>query len=137
MAHDAVCPSTLPEFVTRDGPDSSVLQSVLKQNLPRSDLNKSQRAMIAASLATYAHGGDRYCSNSGELSQEAVGRLLSISGRSVGTAKRVRDQGIPELTQAVMNGSISVSAAVKMVSLPTNDQRKLLSARLSRTRCAR
>lgn len=72
-------------------------------NLKRRHLTESQRAMVAASLANMpAH---RPAGNSANLqtSQSKAADMLQVSPRSVATAAKVRDDGAPELIDAVQH----------------------------------
>ena len=83
---------------------------VVSLNLKRRHLNESQRAVVAAKLATLGHGGDRSKSPIGDLKQSEAAQLLNVGKRSVERAREVLDEGAPELVQAVEQGRVSVSA---------------------------
>src|SRR5262245_61869945 len=68
---------------------------VVSQNLARRHLNESQRAVVAAKLATFEHGGDRSKASIDALSQAAAGKLLNVSKPSVERAKKVQREGAP------------------------------------------
>jgi hypothetical protein len=61
----------------------------LDRGAGRRHLNESQRAMIAATLATMEHGGDRSKNSKGEISplnipsQKAAAELLNVSRNTV------------------------------------------------------
>lgn len=81
------------------------LSYVISKNLHRRHLNESQRAMVAAKIATLTHGGDRanqYVGGKrpiGPLPQSEAAKLLNVGETSLKRAARVRDGGIKELQQ--------------------------------------
>jgi N6-adenosine-specific RNA methylase IME4 len=93
---------------------------VISANLRRRHLDESQRAMVAAKLATLKDG------QRGDLVQGLpIGRaseLLNVGERSVARARDVQDHGVPELIHAVEQGSVSVSAAADVATLPKCEQ---------------
>jgi len=89
---------------------------VLSQNLHRRHLKQSQRAMIAAKMATLKRGdiktqmdGKQNC-----LPIDDASGLLSVSPRSVIAAKHVLDNGCKQLIEAVEACEIAVSMAEKL-----------------------
>jgi hypothetical protein len=70
------------------GPDPR--RYVVSMNVKRRHLNESQRALIAAQLATFTHGGDRTGKASIDaLSQQEAAVLLNVSEPSVERAVKV------------------------------------------------
>ncbi len=59
---------------------------------PRRHLNVSQRAMIAAELADFDHGGDRSKSSNGGLKISEAAQALNVGERTVDRAKQVKDK---------------------------------------------
>lgn len=102
--------------------EGSPLAFVISANLARRHLNESQRAMVAARLANMDHGGDRPSKNDSnfeaanlplrKISQSAAAALLSVSARSVRTAKTVLESG-DGLVSKVDAGELSISKANK------------------------
>lgn len=86
---------------------------VITTNLHRRHLKQSQRAMIAAKMATLKHGQKKtdvqFCT-----SAEDASCLLSVSKRSVDSAKHVIDNGCKQLVDAVEACEITVSMAEKL-----------------------
>jgi ParB-like chromosome segregation protein Spo0J len=111
------------DCATRDYPGNDPLAFVLSMNLQRRHLDESQRAMIAARLATMRQGERTdLVEISTKLSQEQAAGLVHVSRETVVAAKRVLQDGAPELAQAVEAGTLTVSAAVPLTALPREDQ---------------
>ena len=91
------------------GPDPR--RYVVSANVKRRHLNESQRALIAAQLATFTHGGDRTGKASIDaLTQQEAAVLLNVSEPSVERASKVIKNGVPALVEAVKSGKLRVSA---------------------------
>lgn len=87
---------------------------VLSHNLERRHLNTSQRAMVAAKIATYEHGGNRKSNDQGaNLPLEKAAEKMGVSKRSASDAKQVLKNAEPEIVEAVTNGDMAVSKAAK------------------------
>lgn len=105
---------------------------VISHNLHRRHLTESQRAMVAEKLANLPHGGDR---KSGEIksgiptliSTPKAAVMLNISADSVKQARKIAKQGSPELNEAVMQGGVSLAAAVDVSSLPHDEQATIVA----------
>jgi transposase len=100
---------------------------VISLNLRRRHLTESQRAMVAANLATLAHGGSRQGANLrlGRSNSQAA-KLLNVSERSVDSARAIRDRGIEELQSKVSSGAMSVSTAAEIARLPDAEQKEVV-----------
>jgi ParB-like chromosome segregation protein Spo0J len=138
-----------PEFRTYAGDESSLLSFVVSLNLHRRHLNESQRAMVAARLANMRQGARTdLVENSTksaavpgsspsaqhatevlgvEISQAQAAELLNVSRQSVNTARKVHDQGVPELVEKVTAGALSVSAAAAIAEVPVEEQREVIA----------
>jgi ParB-like chromosome segregation protein Spo0J len=90
-----------PTFTVYTGDDP--VAYVVSLNLRRRHLDESQRAMVAAKLATLQRGDNQH-SPIGETSQAKAAELLNVGKRSVERAADVRAHGAPELVQAVERG---------------------------------
>jgi N6-adenosine-specific RNA methylase IME4 len=98
---------------------------VVSLNLHRRHLNESQRAMVAAKLATLEDG-----QRSDRVLGLPIGRaseLLGVGERSVARARVVQSDGAPGLVAAVESGRVSVSAAADVASLPVSEQREIVA----------
>ncbi|HEY4112884.1 MAG TPA: MT-A70 family methyltransferase [Rhizomicrobium sp.] len=118
------------------------LAYVLSKNLARRHLNESQRAMVAARLATLKQGeankGSRGAAeDTGDaasprpprekIRQADAAHTLAISERSLRTARAVQEKGTPELIAAVDGGKIAVSLAAQAAKLPVEQQQAVLA----------
>jgi hypothetical protein len=110
------------EHYTGDDP----IGYVISLNLRRRHLDESQRAMVAAKLATLRRGDNQH-SPIGETSQAKAAELLNVGKRSVERAAIVRETGSPELVRAVEQGVVSVTAAADVASMSREAQRELLA----------
>jgi protein gp37 len=97
---------------------------VISRNLKRRHLNESQRAMVAAKLATLRRGDNQY---SEHPSIEGSSKLLNVGHASVERAKAVQKAGVPELIAAVEQGKVSVSAAADVASRAQDEQREIIA----------
>jgi len=103
-----------------DGADP--VAEIVSLNAIRRHLNASQRAMLAARIANFEHGGDRKSKNQGanlpveKISIQQAAELLNVSPRSVEAARKVLSEGNPGLVAAIDAGKMSVSKATKTFS---------------------
>jgi hypothetical protein len=106
-----------PVFKEYKGDDP--LGYVVSLNLKRRHLDASQRAMIAAKIATTKHGGDRKPDQEANLpletSSAVAAEIMNVSPRSVTLARSVIKSGNQKLIESVTTGAMVVSAAAKIV----------------------
>jgi N6-adenosine-specific RNA methylase IME4 len=114
-----------PRFEQYAGDDP--IGFVVSMNLRRCHLCESQRALVAAKLATMKQGARTDLSPIGELSQAKAAELLNVGKRSVERAADVRETGAPELVRAVEQGTVSVAAAADVATMSLEAQRELLA----------
>jgi N6-adenosine-specific RNA methylase IME4 len=98
---------------------------VVSLNLRRRHLDESQRAMVAAKLATLRDG-----QRADLVEGLPIGRaseLLNVGDRSVARAREVLDHGVPELRQAVERGEVSVTAAADVATESAEAQREIVA----------
>jgi N6-adenosine-specific RNA methylase IME4 len=100
---------------------------VISLNLRRRHLNESQRALVAAKLATLQHGVRQSGKFAAVPTQGEAAALLNISERSVRSAREVQEHGTPELVHAVEQGAVSVSAAADVATLSAQEQREIVA----------
>jgi DNA modification methylase len=104
---------------------SDPLGYVISKNLHRRHLDESQRAMVAAKLATLRDG-----QRADLVEGLPIGRaseLLNVGERSVARARGVQEHGTPELVQAVERGNVKVSAAADIATESLERQREILA----------
>jgi N6-adenosine-specific RNA methylase IME4 len=97
---------------------------VISMNLRRRHLDESQRAMVAAKLATLRRGDNQHAEG---LPIGRSSELLNVGERSVARAREVLDHGVPELRQAVERGTVSVSAAADVSTESAEAQREIVA----------
>jgi N6-adenosine-specific RNA methylase IME4 len=107
---------------TYDGDDP--VGFVVSLNLKPRHLSESQRAMVAAKLATLRSGDNQHSEG---LPIGRSSQLLNVSERSTARARNVREGGAPELVRAVERGELSVSAAADVATLSHAEQREILA----------
>lgn len=126
----------VPETRTFVGPDESLVPFVVSLNLHRRHLSESQRAMVAGRLARLPLGANQYGSANLPTQSEAAS-LLNVSERSVRDAKRVQDDGVPELAAMVEAGELAVSTAAAIAGVEPDEQREVIAADDEKTIIAR
>ena len=107
-----------PQFTEWDGVGTPEA-FVISKNLKRRHLNVSQRAMIAAKLATMCSGTRTDLEPSAKLPEVSIpqaAQQLSVGARSVKHARKVLSEGTPETIASVERGDLSVSRAAGAVS---------------------
>lgn len=109
------------------GDERAALAFVLSTNLHRRHLDESQRAMVAARVATLRHGGDRSKMPIGSLPRSEAAEQCNVGERTVARAATVIAKGDAELVRAVDAGQLPVSVAAKLVDLPVEDQRAIVA----------
>ncbi|MFN7877470.1 MAG: ParB/RepB/Spo0J family partition protein [Pirellula sp.] len=96
---------------------------VLSHNLHRRHLTESQRAMVAAKVATMKQGARTDLRSIEPKSNEDAASQMKVSPASVKRAKNVIAKGAVEVQQAVEQGSLPVSVASELVkAVPDKDQ---------------
>lgn len=100
---------------------------VVSLNLHRRHLNESQRAMVAARLATFGKGRPSGNPPIGGITQTGAAQLLNVGERSLQRARMVIDNGIDELQSAVESKAMAVSTAANLAHLPADTQREVLA----------
>jgi N6-adenosine-specific RNA methylase IME4 len=112
----------VPVYVPFCGDDPVAF--VVDANLHRRHLDESQRANVAAKLATLKLGANQHSEGP---SIEEASRLLNVGHASVERAKAVQRDGAPELQHAVERGQISVSAAAEIATESPEQQREVVA----------
>jgi len=97
---------------------------VLSANLHRRHLNESQRAMVAAKLASLKVGANQHTKEG--LSIERASKLSTASEATANRCKKVLSDGVPELAQMIEQGQVAASLAEAVAKLPKEKQAELV-----------
>ncbi|WP_169453489.1 MT-A70 family methyltransferase [Pleomorphomonas oryzae] len=116
------------------GSEADALEFVLSKNLHRRHLTESQRAMVAANLATLAPGRPDTNNepNSAHFRLSDAAKRLHVSKTSIKDARVVKDRGVSDLTDAVQRGDLKVSVAAQLARLTAEEQREVLAQHADR-----
>jgi hypothetical protein len=90
--------------------------------------------MVGARLANLKRGDNRFTVDTSidvSTTQSDAAEQMSVSVPSIQRAAAVQRTGAPELQQAVDAGQVSVSAAADVATLPEEEQRSMVGARLA------
>jgi len=127
-------PRVRPYDPDKDGPDP--IRFVEDLNLNRRHLTASQRAMAAAEMETFRQGRPQKDRNSDLFAGEEIApgqtraelsERFNVDRSTIADAARVRDQGTPELREAVKSGDIAADAAASLTLAPVERQAEFLS----------
>jgi hypothetical protein len=119
-----------PTFTDYAGTDP--LGFVLSENLRRRHLTESQRAMVAARLATWQRGTNQSTARAADLPVWRVAKMFSVSKRSVTAGQFVERHGDVDVIAAVRSGALTVSATEHISKLAKPAQRRALLTRVDR-----
>ena len=125
-AYLAAFPNTDEDPPFREYLDEKPVEFVISLNLKRRHLNESQRGMVADNIAKLKKGDNQHAQICAP-SQEEAADLLNVSRRTVQHARRVHEEGTRELVQAVERGTVSVSAAADVATLPHAEQQEIVA----------
>jgi len=114
-----------PRYRTWKG-DGEPLDFVVSLNLHRRHLSESQRGMVAGRLATLPAHRPELSTSIDVLTQEEAASKLNVGIATVQRARKVLDQGTPELIEAVDSGLIAVSQAVQLAETPAEYQQEII-----------
>lgn len=119
------CVAVEPGYRTYQGDDGAeLLDFVVSLNKFRRHLTPSQLSMVAATVANMKHGGDRRADQAANLRLDGgtdgtakplvtnaqAAEMFGVGERSVEHARKVQEQGVPELAEQVIAGNVSVSS---------------------------
>jgi hypothetical protein len=114
-----------PRFVEQRPADPVAF--VVSVNLKRRHLDDTQRAMVAAKLATLKRGDNQHSPNGG-TSQTKAAELLNVNKRRVERSRELIERGVPDLVDAVDRREVKVTAAVEFAKEnPPIDQARLIA----------
>lgn len=111
-----------PRFETYMGDDP--VRYVVSLNVARRHLDESQRAMVAAKIASLSLGDNQHSQG---MPIGRASELLNVGERSVARAREVLDAGSPALRDAVERGEASVSAAAEIAQRPHAEQAEIVA----------
>lgn len=129
-----------PTYRTYDGDDGAeLLDFVVSLNKFRRHLTPSQLAMVAATVANMKRGRPAGKETSLSLYESAevneplvsiaqAADMFGVGEVSVKHARKVQEQGVPELAEKVVAGKASVSAAAALAEAEEKEQREALAA---------
>jgi hypothetical protein len=120
-----------PEFAELDE-DRDPWAYVISHNLHRRHLTTSQRAAVAAKMATLKRGDVKTQKDGGQncLPTEDAAKALKVSPRSVKSARKVQELGSVEVNKAVEQGQLPVSVAAELVvSVPDKAEQTAIVAK--------
>lgn len=100
-----------PRLVEYTGDPAGIPDWIISRNLHRRHLTTSQRAMLAARIATRPVGRSETGRNAGVPTQAEAAERVGISERSVRNGRAVLDHGDPVLIAQVEAGEVAVTAA--------------------------
>jgi ParB family chromosome partitioning protein len=104
------------------GDEDEALRLVLNLNVQRRHLSASQRAMIAAEVATLRQG------ERGINSIQHVSEQLNVSDFLIKAARKLKSKVAPHIMSMVQDGTISLSCADAVADLSEAEQQALLCA---------
>jgi N6-adenosine-specific RNA methylase IME4 len=117
-----------PRIVREGMSEEEKQRHVIALNVARRHLNESQRAMVAARLATMPKG--RPSAGNGSIdpfSQPNAADVLNVSVPSVRRARVVMEDGTPDLVRAVDQGQIAVSQAAQIARMEPEAQQAVVA----------
>ena len=116
---------TQPVFRTYTGKD--LINFVVSMNLHRRHLSEAQRSVVGAKIANMQQGARTDLAQICAMSQDQAAELLSISRRSLQSAKKVLDQGVSELINMVESNDLAVSTAETISKVEPEEQKRIIS----------
>jgi hypothetical protein len=114
------------EFYAGDDP----VGYIVSLNLRRRHLDASQRAMVAARLATLKLGWNQYTKEGARIqapSQKKAAAMFNVGRDSVQKGRVVVERGSSDLQRAVDSGRISISAAAAIALADKDSQVRVLA----------
>lgn len=112
-----------PLFTELPVGEEPVERLVISLNLHRRHLSESQRALIAAKMATTGVGTNQH--TAGAVSQQQAASEMKVSVDSLQRAKSVLNLGSDELIDAVQAGKLDISNAAQIATLSEAEQKEV------------
>ena len=104
------------------GDEEEALRLVVGLNVQRRHLSASQRAMLAADIATLRQG------QRGSNNLQQVSEQLNVSDFLIKAARKLKSKVAPHIMSMVQDGTISLSCADAVAELSKAEQQALLCA---------
>lgn len=98
---------------------------VVGANIHRRHLTASQRALIAAKLASLPLGANQHTTKEG-LSVERACQLSGASEATANRCKKVLSDGVPKLAEMIEKGQVAASVAEEVAKLPKEKQDEII-----------
>lgn len=106
-----------------DSANDSLMSIIGSHNLQRRNISDELKAITGAKISNSCLGTNQH--TAGAVSQKQIAQELNISVDSIQRAKKVLNQGIPELIEALESGKIDISNAAKIAQLAKHEQSQL------------
>jgi hypothetical protein len=116
------------DFGSRASDGFSPLEWAFATNFHRRDLSKAERALAAAKYANMKCGENQHTNTNGTkpISRREAGARFDVDPRTIDRAKKVL-KGVPELEQAVLTETVSMSDAAAIAGADPKLQRQALA----------
>jgi hypothetical protein len=82
---------------------------------------------VAAKIANLPDGQRQVGKFADVPTQPEAAELLNVSERTVRSAKKLLDEGTPELVEKVQAGEVAVSTAAEIATLPKEEQQEVVA----------
>lgn len=115
----------LPHRETKLDKDVDPVAYVWSKNAVRRQLTPAQKALAASKLVTAKHGGQS-AADTDKTTVAKAAEMAGVGERSVKRAKRVLEQGAPEVVSAVESGELDLTNAAAIAAKPKELQSKLM-----------
>ena len=123
------------ELLGRDTVEGSVihLDSLIKGEFAENEFSKgwtvSERVAILEAIGNFGQGARTdTCQNLGKFNRDEAAARAGLGNKETARqAKKVVDDGSPELIEAVDDGRVSVSAAADVATLPKDEQSEVVA----------
>lgn len=101
---------------------------MLRNQMGRRNLSDSQRAMMAARMVNLNPGDNQHTKEVMQICTTSdAANHAAVSPRTVASARKVIEQGTPELQKLVTDGEVAVSAAAEVSKKPKAEQKKIVA----------
>ena len=111
-----------PTYTDKDLDEDGVRALVNAGNMTRRHMTESQRAIVAAGLATWGPGRPPKKATQDAISKGEAAVGWKISKKSIERAKAVLKTGTPKLVERVRDGQLDVATAAKLARLTEAEQ---------------